>query len=171
MHRRGFSLVEVVIAVGVFAAGITVVLALLPSLTNQSAASTEALVAQRLPDAVRMEMQRLAAAAGFDALAANVPVMSAPLDNGLAFVAGRDGARLHALNYLAPAASEALLLREQYFLVEIWRFPSPPLAYDAGGAVLPVYVRVSWPYRVADDGSPVVVENRSSLGFTCAINR
>lgn len=171
MSRRGFSLVEVVIAVGVFAGAIAVVLALLPSLTSQSAASTDALVAQRLPDALRVEMQRLAATGGFDALATTVPVMSSPLDDGLSFVAARDAARFHSLSYLAPAASDTLLQREQYFLVEIWRFPSAPLAYDASGAVLPVYVRVSWPYRVSDSGSPVASTNRSSLTFTCAINR
>lgn len=171
MARCGFSLVEVVIAVGVFVGAIVVVLALLPSLTSQSAASADALVAQRLPDALRVEMQRLAAAGGFDALASTVPVMRTPLDGGLAFVASRDAARLHSLSYLAPAASDTLLLREQYFLVEIWRFPAAPLAYDGTGAVLPVYVRVSWPYRVADSGSPVALENRRSLTFTCAINR
>lgn len=169
--RRAFSLVEVVIAVGVFASAIAVVLALLPALTAESAASADALVAQRLPDALRIEMQRLAAVGGFDALATNAPVMNAPLDNGLAFVAAHNGARLHTLSYLAPSASDALLPREQYFLVEIWRFPSAPLAYEATGTVLPVYVRVSWPYRVADAGSPVAIENRSSLTFTCAINR
>ncbi|MBX3735376.1 MAG: hypothetical protein KF715_01695 [Candidatus Didemnitutus sp.] len=162
---------EVVIAVGVFAGAIAVVLALLPSLTAQSASSADALVAQRLPDAVRVEMQRLATIGSFDALATNVPVMTGPLDNGLAFVAARDGARLHTLNYLSTATGDVLLLREQYFLVEIWRFPAAPLAYEATGAVLPVYVRVSWPYRVADAGSPVALENRNSLTFTCAINR
>jgi Tfp pilus assembly protein PilV len=171
MMRRGFSLVEVVIAVGVFAGTIAVVLALLPSLTAQSAASADALAAQRLPDALRLEMQRLAAVGGFDALAARVPVMSSPLADGLGFVAARDDVRLHALNYLPPTASEALLLREQFFLVEIWRFPESPLAYDASSAVLPVYVRVSWPYRVADAGSPTAFEDRRSLVFTCAISR
>lgn len=171
MARRGFSLVEVVIAVGVFVGAIAVVLALLPSLTSQSAATAAALVAQRLPDALRVEMERLAATGGFDSLAARVPVMSAPLDGGLALVASHDGARLHSLNYLAPAASDSLPLHEQYFLVEIWRFPSAPLAFDAAGAVLPVHVRVSWPYRISDSGLPVASEGRRSLAFACAINR
>lgn len=171
MTRRGFSLVEVVIAVGVFAGAIAVILALLPLLTARSAASADVLVAVRLPDALRVEMQRLATAGGFDEFAVRVPVMNTPLADGLTFVAARDGARLHALSYQAPGASDALLLHEQYFLVEVWRFPSAPLAYDAAGAVLPVYIRVSWPYRISDAGEPVAVENRSSLTFTCAINR
>jgi hypothetical protein len=171
MTRRGFSLVEVVIAVGVFAGAIAVILALLPSLTARSAASADALVAQRLPDVLRVEMQRLAAAGGFDEFAARVPVMNAPLADGLTFVAARDGARLHTLSYLAPVADDVLLLSEQYFLVELWRFPAAPLAYDSTGAVLPVNVRVSWPYRISDAGSPVATENRNSLTFTCAINR
>lgn len=171
MRTRAFSLLEVVIALGVFATGITVILALLPSLTNQSAQTADELVAQRVPDALRVELQRLATAGGFDALATNVPVMAAPLDGGLDFVASRDGARLHSQTYLPPGAADSLLDQEKYFLVEVWRFPAAPLAYDASGAVLPLYVRVSWPYRVSSSGSPVALANRTSITFNIAVNR
>jgi type II secretory pathway pseudopilin PulG len=169
--KRAFSLLEVVIAVGVFAGAIVVILALLPSLTTQASRSADALAAQRLPDALRVELQRLATVGGFDALATNVPVMSAPLDDGLALVASRDAARLHALSYRAPAAGDMLLASEQFFLIEIWRFPSAPLAYDASGAALPVHVRVSWPYRVPSAGSPTALSDRASLTFNSAIVR
>jgi len=171
MTRRAFSLLEVVIAVGVFASAIVVILALLPALAKEAAASADALAAQRLPDALRVELQRVAGAGGFETLAANVPVLHAPLGNGLAFVASRDAARLHSEAYLAPAPADAIPEREKYFLVEVWRFPAAPLAYDASGTVLPVLVRVSWPHRVAANGSPVDWASRSSLTFSTAINR
>lgn len=167
----GFSLVEVVIALGVFASAIVVVLALLPAIGGQASAAADSLVAQRMPDALRVEMQRLAAAGGFDALAARTPVADSPLGDGLAFVASRDGARLHSLDYLPPHAADILAVDEQYFLVEIWRFPSAPLAYDAAGAVLPVMVRVSWPHRVPGASSAVARANRSEATFNAAILR
>lgn len=171
MPRRAFSLVEVVLAVGVFAGAITVILALLPALTTRAANSADALIAQRMPDALRVEMQRLAATGGFDALATRIPVMHVPLDNGFAFVATRDAARLHARDYLAPGVNDTLEPQERYFLIEIWRFPSAPLAYEAGGVVLPVVVRVSWPYQIAAASSPVALADRAAITFTLAINR
>src|SRR3990170_3450498 len=92
--RRAFSLVEVVIAVGIFSAAIVVVLSLLPSLLRQSADSSDRLIAQRLTDAIVIELDRQALAVGFDGLAATVPVMSAPLENGWSLVAVANGLRI-----------------------------------------------------------------------------
>ena len=168
---RAFSLLEVVIAIGVFVTAVAIILALLPSIGGQAASAGDSLVAQRLPDPLRVEMQRLAASGGFDALATRTPVASSPLGDGLPFAASRDGARLHALDYLTPGAADALAPEEQYFLVEIWRFPSAPLAYDAAGAVLSVMVRVSWPYRVPGSASAVASASRSELTFNASILR
>lgn len=169
--RRGFSLVEVVIAVGLFASAVAIVLALLPALVGQSTASGESLVAQRFGDPLRIELQRLATAGGFDALAGRAPVASAPVSGGLAFVASKDGARLHSLSYLQPAGSDALAESEQFFLIEVWQFPTGPLAFDPAGAVLPLTVRVSWPYRSPGSTSVVDLSNRSQLTFNTAILR
>lgn len=170
IRQSGFSLLEVVIAVGVFAMAIAAVLALLPMLMRQSAVAADTLAAQQFPDAVRVELQRLARA-DFDALAAAIPVMTAPLDNGLAFVATRDGARLHSAVYLPPGLSTRIPEGEQYFAVEVWRFDQPPLAYDSSAAVLPLYVRVSGPYRIPGSTTPTRLEERSRVTFTLAINR
>lgn len=167
--RRAFSLVEVVLAIGVFAGAVAVILSLLPALTRQSAVAADTLAAQRLPDALRIELQRLANTGGFDTLASRIPTMRDVESSGLAFVASRDAARLHARDYLAPAGNEALPVGEQYFLVEVWRFPAPPLAYPVEGAVLPVHVRVEWPYR-ATDGTETP-GNRATLAFSLALNR
>lgn len=92
--RRGFSLVEVVLAVGIFTVSIVVVLSLLPSLVGQSADSADRLIAQRLSDAIRIELDRHAVAVGFDALATMIPVMSAPLENGWPLVVSANGLRI-----------------------------------------------------------------------------
>src|SRR5688572_10829598 len=75
--RSAFSLIEVIMAVAVFAVSITVILALLPGLTGRGVETGDRLVATRLPAALQAELARLAIP-DFDALAGQVPVMSAP---------------------------------------------------------------------------------------------
>ena len=166
--RRGFSLVEVVIAVGIVAGSVAVVLSLLPSLIRQSGDSADLLVAQRMPDAVHLELERQATTGGFDALANAVPVMSAPLENGWALVATADGLRLATI---AASGSEAIAADEQHFLVECWRFAQPPLSFEATAAVLPVYVRVSWPYRIRGLSTATRLSDRNQFTFAVAIDR
>jgi type II secretory pathway pseudopilin PulG len=163
--RRGFSLVEVVLAVGIFTASIVVVLSLLPSLVAQSADSADRLVAQRLTDAIRIELDRHAVAVGFDALAATIPVMSAPLENGWPLVVSANGLRIE------PAGSGGIANEDQYFLVEIWRFPQAPLSYDPASAVLPLYARISWPYRLRGFPTTTQIADRQQLMLTLALDR
>ena len=165
VKHRGFSLVEVVIAVGIFTASVGVVLSLLPSLLEQSGDSTDRLVAQRLSDAIRIELDRQALAVGFDALAAAIPVMSAPLDNGWPMVVTADGLRIE------PAGSGGIANDDRYFLVELWRFPQPPLNYDAASAVLPLYVRISWPHRIPGFATVTEIGDRKQLTATVALDR
>ena len=166
----GFSLIEVVIATGIFAVAVTVTVALLPSLARQSTDSADTLAAQRLPDNLCVELQRLAVG-NFNGLAATVPVMAAPLANGFDFVATRDGSRLHSATYLPPVGRTLIPQEDQYFAVEVWRFVQAPLSYDSATAVLPLYVRVSWPYRNPGNATPTALADRNQLTFTIAINR
>jgi type II secretory pathway pseudopilin PulG len=163
--RRGFSLVEVVIAVGIFTASVVVVLSLLPSLVGQSADAADRLVAQRLTDAIRIELDRQAIATGFDSLATAIPVMSAPLEHGWPLVVAANGLRIE------PASSGGIANDDQYFLVEIWRFPQPPLSYDSASAVLPLYARISWPYRIPGFATATSPSDRKQLTVTLALNR
>lgn len=164
-----FTLVEVIIAVGVFAASVTVVVALLPALARQSGEATSSLAAQSLPGALQTELLRQAAL-GFDALGGQVPVMNGPLESGLAFVADRDATRLHSRDYLQPAVG-VLPAVEQYFLIECWRFPNDPLRFDSQKGFLALAVRVSWPYRLAGSSAPSDPTTRSHLLFTVVLNR
>ncbi len=166
---HAFSLVEVIIAVGLFAASITVVIALLPALARQCVVITDTLAAERLPDALKIELSRLAVS-GFDALASQASVMNGPSGNGLAFVATRDAARLHARDYLPPTVGR-IPDEEQYFLVECGRFPDEPLRYDAQKHFLAFTARVSWPYRLPGLSAPTAEATRTQVVFTVSLTR
>src|SRR5690606_26799207 len=56
-RRHGFSLVEVVVAIGVVAVGATVILALLPGLLRRGEDVADLQTALRLPDAVESQLR------------------------------------------------------------------------------------------------------------------
>jgi len=163
-----FSLIEVVFAVAIFTLAITAILALLPSTVRQVSESRDTQAAARLGDAVLLEMQHLAAQNGFDSLATGIPVMDDSFDTGLLLVASRDSPDVRPLATIEP------VLRDQYFLVELRRFPAGQLAYDPAAAYLALSVRVSWPYRaLTPQGLAALTEvrNREQALFTIVINR
>jgi type II secretory pathway pseudopilin PulG len=164
-----FSLIEVIVAVALFAGTVAVILALLPGLLRQGAENADRLVAQQLAGPLRIELKRLSTA-GFDALAGQVPVMGQPPVNGLAFVASRDGSGLHSRDYRPPGTGR-IAEGEQYFLVECWRFPTGPLAFDAAQSSLALAVRVSWPHRQPGAAAPTPSEARHELVFATGVNR
>ena len=171
-RRRGaFSLIEVIIAVGVFSVAVVVILAMLPTMSRSTADSADGLVAQSLADSARVELTRLVDGGGFDALANRLPEMAAPLVDGLSLVAPRDGRRLYSPDYLPPPAVGQLPQAEHYFLVEVWRFNQPPLRFDPAAAVLAVYVRVSWPYMNPGAASATPLSARSQFTFSVSLNR
>jgi len=166
--QRAFSLIEVAIAVGVVAVAIVVVLGLLPGIARRAADSEDAQTALRLPDAVTVELRALAIQRGFDSLAGGIAVMSTGTDGGLLLVAARDGSQVRPLNTTESP------VREQYFLIEVRRFGSGSLAYDPGSAVLPLSIRVSWPYRQMTPAglTPMLpFAERQNLSFSTAVNR
>lgn len=168
-HTPAFSLVEAIIAAAIFATAVTVVISLLPSLARRGGESSDMLAAQRLPDALKVELQRLSGS-GFDALAGRIPEISGPLAAGLDFAASRDALRLEPLSYLQPVA-DRWAVEEQYFLIQCWRLPAEPLRFDTGKAFLALLVRVSWPYRLPGAAAPTQVGTRSELVFTLVLNR
>lgn len=164
---RAFSLVEVVIAVGIFAIAIVSVLLVLPTLARRTAETGDALTAQGLPDAIRSELRRLAAS-GFDGFAASVPVMTAAGTEGYRMMAARDGLRLMSVTEDDGELAED----ERYFAIELWRFSAPPLAFVNGqGGALAVHVRISWPHRLPGALEPTALDQREQLTFALAINR
>lgn len=166
---RGFSLVEVIIAVGVFAVAITAILGVMPALVRRGGESAESLAAQGLAGPVEIELRRMAAA-DFAGLAGSVPVMSVPLQGGFTFVAARDGLRMQADQTGVLSDSAPLAQDERYFLIELWQFNEAPLRYD-GGNLLAVYARVSWPYFTPGSTTPTPADERNQLTFVVPITR
>lgn len=167
----GFSLVEVIIAVGIFAAAVTVILALLSPLSRQAATSANTLTALRLPDGILTELRRLATTGGFDALAGQARPMTAPLPATLALVASRDATRVQSLSYLPPSGADPIALGEQFFLIEAWTFSQAPLAFDPGGTVLALHVQVSWPYFTPGSPSVTPLADREQVTFALSLTR
>ena len=170
-NPAGFTLIEVVVAVALFAVAVTAMLGLLPSVTRVSDRSTDTVNALRLPDALRIELGRMAVAGGFDALGEETKPFAASLPDTCVLVASRDASRVAALDYQPPASADQLDVGAQYFLIEAWRFSDPPLAFAPGDSVLALHIRVSWPYR--SPGSPIAVSaaEREHLEFNLALNR
>jgi multisubunit Na+/H+ antiporter MnhC subunit len=167
----GFSLVEVIIAVGIFATAVAVILALLAPLSRQAAASTDSLTALRLPDAIRAELGRLGRVGGFDALAGQTKPMAAPLPATLALGASRDATRIQSLSYLPPAAPDQVTQGDQFFLIEAWTFNQAPMAYDPSGTVLALHVRVSWPYFTPGSAAATPAADREQVTFSLSLVR
>jgi len=163
----GFSLVEVLLAVGIFAFAVPTTLALLSTLGRQGAMGSELLVAQRLSDSIQLELDRLARS-DFDGFATAVPMMVPTAAPGLALVATRDGHRLHARDYPPPDA--VIATAQQYFLIECWRFAEEPLCFDPAKAYLALAVRVTWPYQLPN-GTTAAGEARTAVTFTVVLNR
>lgn len=166
---RSFSLIEVIVAVGIFGGAVAVTIGLIAALSRQAADAMDGLAAHRLPDALKVELERLAAP-GFDDLAGRIPPLAVPLDNGLAFAASRDAAEVQSLAYLPPSAGR-IPADAQYYLVECWRFTTEPLGYNAQKAFLALHVRVSWPHRLTGTAEPVPLKDRSQFTFTASLNR
>jgi hypothetical protein len=166
---RAFSLLEVIVALGLFAGSVTVIMLMLPSLSRHAAAASDRHLVQRLPSALKVELNRLAVP-GMDALATQIPVMSGPLREGFALAADREGNRLQSLAYLPPG-TDRLEADQEYFRLECWRYPDEPLRFDNQKGFLAVAVRVSWPYRLPGSETPTPEDSRNQILFTVSLTR
>lgn len=151
MRRRhaGFSLIEVVIAIGVTAGGIAVILALLPSLARESANAADLQTALRLPDAVEIRLREEMGGA-----------FPGGLQSGVVLIADKDGANVRRETQTGTPPTLP------YFHIEAKPFPGGDLAYQSGRPVLPLTVRVAWPYAAVKAAeASATVGNFQSVNF------
>lgn len=163
LYRReaaGFSLMEVVIATGVFALAIVAVIGLVGVPSRATREVFDSTVAARLAEGVNQELARLAAAVGFPKL-----VEDTTPSKELFVYATADGSRL-VESSLADLADVGVPSVERYFLLEIMQL-SAPAPTDA---CLPLQIRVQWPYMLPD-GREAGETQRSSFSFNTAILR
>ena len=158
---RGFSLAEVIVAVGIMAGALVTCLGLLGPSLRTIRETGDRTVAARLADRVVRELQQH----GFR------NVMTATATGPLEVVASADGSRvvlaLWADNDPISGAPPGLPVGERYFLVEAERTTKPAPA--AGDGALVLVVRVAWPFYVPRSTAPVPAERRSSLQVAAAI--
>lgn len=150
--RQGFTLVEVVVALGVLALVLPFALALLGNLAGVATDAADAETAARLPGGVQEELERLQGGLGWEVLAAAIPPAGSTAP--LRLVGTRDGLRLlRADGAAAPAdrrlddrALPGIALRDRFFLAEVTQ--SPDLPYLPGAGFLVVSVCITWPHRL-----------------------
>jgi type II secretory pathway pseudopilin PulG len=177
-HRsksRAFSLVEVVIAVGIFAVAVISIVGLILPNTKRIADQLDAQVAQRLSDNIRFELERY----GFKNITSSLNAVNdrvflvASSDGSRVLITGEDPYTAWSETYSSsydpdsssyttvatkraaendletattPGNPPGLPFRDRYFLVEVG-WPIHPQYKNDGGAV-PLNVRVMWPYRL-----------------------
>lgn len=158
-RARAFTLIEVVIAVGIFAGAIVIILALFGPLTRSIGEVADTSRAARLAEAINAELLRVCDA--------QVPTTGTKLDaladlvkNGaiLRLVASNDGSHVvcetNADNDPVTGTPPGIALRDRYYLVEVRAQPAP-LNYTAGiSAFLPLAATIKWPYQVATGPAP-----------------
>jgi type II secretory pathway pseudopilin PulG len=171
-----FSLVEVVIAVGIFAVAVLAIIGLLLPNTKLVGEQLDATVAQRLAQNIQLELARY----GFR----NVTDGLNDANDHIYLVATRDGSRVLVTNedpfaawndtynnydpdaggnydtVAGPLAAEndletatppgnppGMAFRDRYFLIEVG-WPDFPQYNNNNAGVMPLNVRVLWPYRL-----------------------
>jgi len=160
--RRGLSLVEVLVAVGICAVGVVATVALYGPALHATREVRDRRVASRLAERVDVELRR----AGYVAVAAAT-------DSGgaLRLVARDDGSQIvlagDADNDPAAGAPPGIPLTVRYFDVEVTRARRPV----SDEACLVLEARVRWPLVLPPDGAAVPEAQRSEYRFHTAINR
>ncbi len=176
-RESGFSLIEVILAIGVFALTIVAVIGLLGPIAQQVRDLQDTRVANSLPGPIREELNRL----GFDdfvkindgegtvseSINTTTPIDLYGTEDGSLVSIGQDDA-------------PPIPLAERYFLVEV--FLAAPvdggetLSYktDPPDAHIAFRVKISWPYHVRtgpddEDFELVAPENRRDFEYVTAI--
>ena len=153
---RAFSLIEVVVALGLLAVTVVAVLALQGSIGRAVADVSDHHRAAQLADAIGVELRRLrdlplpeGRPDSLEALSVLIPPEGS--DQPLRLVAPREGTRVIRESD-ADHPVNGLPWRDRYYLIEVRQQPAP-LAYAPGAGYLAVAVTVKWPFQVAADSS------------------
>jgi len=172
-RTSAFTLIEVVVALGLLAASVMFTVSLQSSISRAIAGNADSACAAQLVDAILVELQRLR----------DAPVESGPGDRLQALAAIIPGAQAPSPLRLVGAKNGTVVFREtdldvsptrinaasRFYLVEVRQQPVP-LDYVGGAGFLAVTLRISWPYlpspSAPDKSSP---SRESSLVFNAAV--
>jgi type II secretory pathway pseudopilin PulG len=159
---RGFSLVEVLVAVAICAGSVIAVVALFGPTQRGIREAADRRNAIRVVELIESELRR----GGFAAIAA-----ATTDDAQLELIARGDGSQAvlttDADNDPATGSPRGIPPTERYFHIEIARAVRPASEMSC----LVLELRVSWPLRLPPDGAVVPEAQRSELHFHTALNR
>lgn len=183
---RAFSLIEVVVAIGVFAVGMVAVVALFAPVARSVASSSDAEAAATIAERLRDELTRRATVAGsfapivalFKNTTANGSHEVTAADNASSaatdprrdtrlLFASRDGSKIGAYTDTAVWGTGQVNDAEKYFEITLIRFdalsPNTTLA-DASSPTLAYTARIRWPAFVPDN-APANARRALPAGF------
>jgi type II secretory pathway pseudopilin PulG len=180
--RNAFSLVEVVVAIGVFALAIVAVFGLLTPITRDSALVIDTSTAVRLAEGVNRELERVGGAT-VAGLGNNSLFLVATQDGSRVLrtqqtsTGGTQGAAQDAENSLNATPIAGIAERDRFYIIEVKLLTNDPgdandnIYYnsaDSPGSV-PVEVRVGWPFynpATPPPSSPTGTWNNSNVRGT-----
>lgn len=160
--RRGLSLVEVLVAVGLCAVAVVAAVALFGPVVRATRETADRRTAVRLAAALEAELRQ----GGFAAVTAATAGGAV-----LEFVARADGSQVVRLaeadNDPVGGAPPGIPPAARYFLAEV----RPALRPAGDAACLVLEVRVRWPLALPPDGGIVPEAQRAEFRFHTALNR
>jgi prepilin-type N-terminal cleavage/methylation domain-containing protein len=180
----GFSLIEVVVAVGIFAVGMVAVIGLFTPVARSVASSADAEIAARVADALRLKLQTMPFSdvakllKNSTATSHELAVLDGRIDYSLAsdpqlLFASHDGSKIGLSSdpvWRVPPAGRSPD-RDKYFEIALIRneavSPKPGTTIDANGntvtvdpdanaALLAYTARLRWPAFIPDPASPLL---------------
>lgn len=176
---KAFSLVEVVVAVGIFALAIVGVIGLLSPTIKSVGEVGDSEVASRLAEQVNSEIQRYSQTlsgsgqTSLDVLSTKISKADVATPTFVLY-GKRDGSRVvlstNADNAPTAATAPGIAVQDRYYLIEVTRpIDTNTLAYKTGSGFLVATLKISWPYRLPPDGAyEAPVSERLSVLFNTA---
>ena len=151
---HAFSLVEVVIAIGVFVAGVVGAIALLSSSTDSASQTLDANAALRLAESSAALVQQMTWTQVTAQLRENSP-------NPI--YANKDGSRNGLVNVVE--------IEEAHYQIELVRLSNlSPVTNDDDASFLAFALEISWPVREGTTGI-LPLSNRERFTLNLAVNR
>lgn len=176
-HRslQGFSLVEVVLAVGIFAFVIVAVMGLIGPTTRSIADIEHRDVAASLGTTILLELRRVSQGQDFDAFGTQIPAATAN-PNYISLVASADGSVVRLFNEDNPddptldvnnALDEpvpGIHNRDRFFLIRVSRLVMDGVDSDDDLEFIPVVAQIFWPLQVPTGAAPPPDHQETDLG-------
>jgi len=160
-----FSLIEVVVAVAVFAGAIVAILGLMGPLLQNTREVLDSATAARLADSIDTELDRLVGALGFDEVrtateGTNAIVMFGVQDGSYIVVADA------VENDPGTGKPRGILARDRYFRIVIRQLDAPA----SSDTFLPLSIRAEWPFNTPA-GVETAETERNWFAFNTGLRR